>query len=262
MQKFLPFLLLAMPFFCFSQVVPRTLLSGKVIADSIDVENVRVINTTTNIEAVTDRFGEFTIFVKPKDTLIFAGSAFESKVMVIEPDDLLYERLKIRLGMAVNMLDEVIVYPTKLTGDLESDSRRIKTKDIPMPNMKLVPKYYAVDAQTKLNNNESMPVLESALQGVNFVAIGKFVGKIFGKTETKTKPIRIKEDNVLFADAVKLKFSYHFFTKTLGINHDEIGLFLNFCDTEEVREESLLSADKEFELTDYLIRKSVDFRKR
>ena len=263
MKHTLLFLFMLLPFSVYSQIEPRKLLRGKIVADSLNVENVTVNNVNTNLSAVTDRFGEFWINAREHDTLVFSGLAFEAKSMVVEKSDFEFEMLKIKLGMVVNALKEVIIYPTKLTGNLDSDSRKIKTKEILLPaSGKLPTKYYEVDANTKIKTNPSNPVMESALQGVNFLALGKLIKNIFVKPKPKSTELPYVEPDMIFADAVKLKFSYHFFTETLKIKHEEIGLFLNFCDTPEVREKRLLSSEKTFELTDYLISKGEEFHKK
>ena len=77
----------------------------------------------------------------------------------------------------------------------------------------------------------------------------------------KPKQTKIVDEtaSLLFDDVVKQKFSYHFFTQTLKLERDEIGLFLNFADTPEVRERHLLLPANQFELIEYLIQKSAVF---
>jgi hypothetical protein len=59
---------------------------------------------------------------------------------------------------------------------------------------------------------------------------------------------------------VKEKFTYYFFTETLGLKHEEIGLFLGYCENDP-KVKALLAPDKEIELIDFLIFKSDEYKK-
>lgn len=260
MKNKLLFFFIVFPTLVFSQDTARKLLLGQVVTDSLEVENVTVMNKTSHIFAITDRFGKFSIYAREKDTLVFSAVSFRSRTLVVENTDFDYELLKIRLDVIVNELQEVIISPIRLTGNLESDSRKIKVKTLQVPGgMALGKKYYPADSHSKVAN-QAMPALESPLQGINFIQIAKDIIGLFVKRGT-AKPKPEKLSFMTFSDAVKQQFSYHFFTQTLKLANDEIGLFLNFCDTDEVAEKRLLAPGNEFELTDYLIKKSEEFHK-
>lgn len=262
MKYKLLFIFIVFPLFVFSQQTERKLLLGQVLADTMDVDNITVHNVETNIFAVTDQFGKFAIFAREKDTLVFTSMTFSSRSLTVDESD--FEMLlKIKLDVVVNQLAEVIVSPIRLTGDLNADSKKFKNKLAlsPMRGMKLEPKDYTPDNRTKMGKNESMPVGESALQGINFNKIGAMIIGLFGGSKPKeVKPVK-KRTFLIFADAVKQRFSYHFLTQTLKVAHDDIGLFLNFCDTEEVEQHDLLLPENELQLTEFLILKSKEFHK-
>lgn len=232
----------------------RRLLVGQVVADSIDVENITVANMSADIVTVTNIRGEFSIYAKEKDTLIFSGLLFNPRNLILRESDLSGELFEVKLDGNINLLDEVVIYRVKLTGDLAADSRRIVTTPSPTfpSSAKLV-----IDRYKGANaiENIAMPSNESTLQGMDLLEIGSMLAGIFGKSKKK-EPMQ-EYSTELFADIARRKFSDYFFTNTLQINEDDIGLFLAFCDTPEAR--VLTGPDKAIELTDYMIKMGEKF---
>lgn len=229
----------------------RQLLRGQLIADSIKVERITVLNVTSNIKAISDNNGHFTIYAMPKDTLYFSSVTFRPAMLILKKEHFENEKLEIRLEVNVTVLDEVVIIP--LTGDLKRDSNKKKTLQITS----------GLDSGNIIKNTypkEKAPVnkalyQESQLQGVDFVQIYRMIFKKKEKEDTGEQYLK----GGTFADAVKERYTHHFFTKTLKIPHDEIGLFLNYCD--KGRETYLLlNPDKEFQLTDYLVAKAAEYK--
>lgn len=248
------FLFLLIPFIGFSQKEPRQLLRGRAVADSLQVDNISVKNITSNIGAVTDTKGNFTIYARPTDTLVFSGISFRNAMLVLKKEHFTEARLIIRLDVNVTVLDEVIISP--LTGNLEKDSRKAKTKNVVPFNSGSIVRDTTYQFKYSQNINTALPQNESQLQGVDFVKIYK---KIFRpKKKKKEEPKQYAQRN--FAEVAQELYTHYFFTETLKIPHDEIGLFLTYCDNGE-QTRQLLDPAKEFELTDYLIDKSYEYLK-
>lgn len=254
-------LLLLFPCFLFSQFVPRQIFRGKIVSDTLAVERVTITNISSNIVAITDDFGKFSIYAKAKDTLIISSVAFDTVRLIVEESDFGFEVLKIKLDVSVNVLDEVIIKPIKLTGDLASDSKKIKTVGSPLlKGEKLAPRDYEISSTTKPVNSVNGNV-DKSLDGINFIAIGEMLYKVIFKPKPKKDKSYDKRTFLIFADVVKEKFTYHFFSNTLNLKNEEIPLFLNFADTNEVSKNKLLKYENEFLLIEYLIKKSEEFRK-
>ena len=188
-----------------------------------------------------------------------ASSVFKSKKLVLNENDFKVIVLKIKLEEFINELDEVIVTPSTLSGDLEKDAKNIKVTDKQsafngkeIADMQMEKDFQSTQFNTAMPSDLSIPY------GMDFVKIGKMVGKLFGKEKSKEKPVVFTSDKN-FQAAVKDKFTYHFFTETLELKHDEIGLFLNYCDADpNVRK--LLATNKEIDLIDFLISKSKEYK--
>lgn len=246
--------------FSWAQLVPREILRGQVISDSAVVERETIFNKSSNQGAVSDDFGYFTIYARPSDTLVFSSVGFKPAVLVLNELDFKVKVMIVKLDIKVNELDEVIVTPNSLSGDLVKDNRNLKVTMIdPKTDSKqtIIDTKYELDAQSTLKNS-AMPSDGSIQYGMDFVRIGKDVLKLFGKKEG-TKEANYTSDKI-FQEVVQEKFTYYFFTQTLGLKQDEIGLFLSYCESDQ-RVKALLAPDKEIELIDFLIFKSDEYKR-
>jgi len=262
MRNKLLFVLLVFSTFSFSQELPRELLKGIVVSDSLEVENITIDNVTAKKVTTTDGNGNFSLMVKEKDTLVFSGVNFKSSVLIISYTHLSEAVLKIKLKVKVNELEELIVRPYTLTGNLETDSKNLKvqTIDLNLGNMDFSvfdPEFNKTDNALK----SITPGTGNAFNGVNFVELGKLVGGKLFKRKPKPKRIEFITDKI-FSDAVKEKFSPQFFTQTLKLKPEEIDLFLAFCDDSSPESRDLLNPKKEFALIDFLIKKSEEYLKK
>ncbi len=262
MKKNKLLLLLALFFaqFSFAQLGSREIIKGQIISDSTAIDNVTVFNISSNKGAVTDNLGLFTMYARPTDTLVFSSVIFKSKKLVLTENDFKVVVLKIKLEEYINELDEVIVTPTTLSGDLEKDARNIKVTDMKgafdsgqIADLQMEKDFQSTQFNTAMPSDLSIPY------GMDFIKIGKMVGKLFGKEKSKEQPVVFTSDKN-FQEAVKDKFTYHFFTETLGLKHEEIGLFLNYCDSDP-NVKKLLATHKEIDLIDFLISKSKEYKK-
>lgn len=254
-NKLLYVILLLVPLLSFSQKELRKVLNGQVISDSLLVENITVLNKSSNIRAVTDEIGNFTIYAKPRDTLFFSGIAFRDAQLVLNKEHFEEAKLVVRLDVDVNVLDEVIVTP--LTGNLAADAKKIKIKD-----------YSGYDSSGLLDPNDirnyqfkdpnnALPQTESNLTGIDF----KRLYRLLVKKKQKKTTEEPGTPSIPFSAAAKERFTHYFYTETLKIPHNEIGLFLAFCE-KDPQSALLLHPDKEFELIDFLVLKSKEYREK
>lgn len=258
--KLLFVLLLLLPVMAFAQKRPRQILHGKVIADSLQVDRLSVMNINSRIGAVTDEDGFFTIYARPTDTLFFSSITFRSMHLVLKEKDFIESTLIVKLDVNVTLLDEVVINPKVLSGQLDKDSKNTKT----LRATSDMDSYKAITTDVPrptANVNTALPsnVAGSPLTGVD---LGKIYRTFFKKRKKKDAgEIYGQEKDRPFQETVKERFTHHFFIETLKIPHEEIGLFLNFCD--KGKETSwMLDPKSEFQLTEYLVSKSKEYLKK
>lgn len=246
----------------FSQELPRTLLQGLVVSDSLEVENITIDNVTAKKVTSTDEKGNFRLMVKEKDTLVFSGISFKSSVLVITSSHMDEAVLKIKLKVRVNELEELIVRPYTLSGNLETDTKHLKVKTVGLNLVNLdfsnpSPKNNKADNALK----NITPGSGNQFNGVDFIALGKMIGGKLFKSKPKPKRIEFVSEKI-FSEAVKEKFNPSFFTQTLKLKTEEIDLFLAFCDDTSPENRNLLNPKNEFALIDFLLKKSEEYLKK
>ena len=91
----------------------------------LGVSDVHVMNTSAKRATITNELGDFAIQVTLGDTLLFSAVQFKRKTMVINAAILESKVVFVPLEEFVNELDEVVVRPFDLSGDLTKDMQQM-----------------------------------------------------------------------------------------------------------------------------------------
>lgn len=256
--------------FLFSQEMERKILKGRIVAESLEVENLTVFNITSNIGAVTNVDGKFSIKARATDTLYIQGISFDSKKYVLTDKDFWLEELEIKLYVKVTELNEVEVTPYTLTGNLKEDTKRIQVYGEAFYAIDAnVVKHYEDDVRSGTPVNTAMynPFAPNG-DNFNFILIGKGIGKLLGvKGNPKKNSERVFEERRLrdiqtksFSDHMFERFSHNFFVETLKIKQEDIPMFLQFAEM-PIQDLSLfLRPEYEMQLIEYLTTKAKNFK--
>lgn len=254
--------------FLFSQGIERELLRGKILADSVDVENITIFNISTNIGVISDSKGKFSIKARVADTLYFQGLSFVSKKYALTEKDFLVEELEIQLKVNVNELNEVVITPSTLTGNLKEDTKKINVYELSPVDMSKVVYYddkrFSSDNKVTTNTNH----FASNGSNINFKVIGKQIGKWIGiKTDSKKNAREMMEERKLreiqsksYADHIKERFSHHFFVNIIKIENEDIPAFLAYSEMSSFELAKFLKPENELQLIEYLVEKAKKFK--
>jgi hypothetical protein len=252
----------------FSQAIERKVLRGKIVADSIEVENLTVYNITSNKGAITDIDGKFSINARPTDTLFVQGVSFESKKYILTQKDFWLPILEIKLHIKVTELNEIVVTPYSLTGNLKEDTKRIQVYGEAFTGIdaKKV-KYYEDDVRSGTPVNSAMPAL-LAPTGVNFLGIIVGLVNLAGlMPDPKSNAEQVFEERRIrdlqsksFTEHIYERFSHSFFVETLKINNEDIPMYMSFAELNVYELSPLLKSENELKLIDYLILKADEFK--
>lgn len=254
----------------FGQHIERKVLKGRIVADSIEVENLTVFNITSNIGAVTNSDGKFSIKARATDTLYIQGISYESKKYILNDKDFWLEELEIRLQVRITELNEVEITPYTLTGIVEVDIKRIQVygEGFTKIDAKKI-MHYEDDVRLGTPTNTAMPS-QFAPNGsnFNFIAMGAGLVSLLVKDrntkeyseqvfeERRQKDIQSKS----FSDHIFERLPHHFFIDTLKIKHEDIPLFLQLAEM-PINDLSLfLKPENEFQLIEYLTSKAKMFK--
>jgi hypothetical protein len=226
--------------FCLGQTLIRKPLRGRVVNDSVKVESGSVFNMNSKTRSFISSQGLFDIMAKTNDTLLFLSFGLKSKKIVLTDKDFAVLLLTVKLDTHITPLEEVVVKKTFIKPNLGNIQRIIDTE-------------YFEDKQSSLDN----PLMPSEIKyGMDIDRIGKMIWKSFFKDNpNKEKDIDYGD----FSDIVPKRIHAFFFTNTLKLKEDEIGLFLIYCENDP-RAKALLKPESEFELIEFLINKNEEFK--
>lgn len=171
----------------------QKLLRCKVVADSVSVAGINVVNLVNEKSAVTNGSGEFYMLAKEGDLLVLQSENFEYCRKLIEDADIKKEIVLIKMIPKAVALDEVVVRQKSVRDDLikrHSDHRDF------------------TPAERKLYTATTGPV-------------DILVNAISGRTKTLKKELNVEMKERLLA-RVETLYEDNYYTETLKIPQDYI----------------------------------------
>ncbi|NER09285.1 CarboxypepD_reg-like domain-containing protein [Muriicola jejuensis] len=228
--------------FGFSQNEDRRPLRGQVLYRNVPVPNENVINTTAERATITNDKGEFLINVREGDELVFTAVNYQIEILKITPEILQKNRLVVEVNEKVTELDEVTVSPEN------------QKKFLQLQNEEFKEYVYETDATSEFRNIAMDPSGVQMRDGLNFRNIFKALFLSGNKDETAERaPLKVSE-------VLRQVYDDDFFVRDLQLTQDQIDAFLVYCDN-NLPAQSLLRKDNEFQLIDFLVNQSKEFRK-
>ena len=230
-------LLLALAQFSFSQ--ERELIQGKVIYRNINVPAANVINNTSQTSTITNDQGEFDIFAKEGDEIIFSSVQYIIRRVRVNDEILKNKRLIVQINQRVRELDEVVITPDDTDKFLDLKEEQFKGFD------------YLADKSTKIEN--IITDNRQVVNGLNFVNIFKLLSSL---VDSKSEEEKL---SILPSEALPLILEENFFTDILKLEFFEVNDFLLQLDLDpEIKQ--LIIRKNQFLLIDYLLNKSDTYK--
>ncbi|NNE01597.1 MAG: hypothetical protein HKN52_00395 [Eudoraea sp.] len=225
-----------------SQEEGRIPLRGQVLYRNSVVPYENVINTTSERATITNDKGAFLIYVKEGDELVFTAVNYQIEIITVTAEILKKNRLVVEVNEKITELDEVTVSPENQKKFLELQNEDFKEYE------------YETDATGEVRNIALDPTVRGMQDGLNFVNIFKalFLSKD-GDDDSDKAPLKVSE-------VLRQVYNDEFFVLDLKLPQDKIDAFLLFCDT-QLPAQSLLKKDNEFQLIEFLVTQSLEFRK-
>lgn len=253
----------------YAQEIERISVDGKIIVSSDDKEGVTVYNTTSNKGTVTDENGEFQIAVALNDKVEFGALQFKDFTVTITEDIIKSKKLTVILVEEVNKLDEVVILPFGLTGNLGADLENVRTYNVSLDAIYFGLDHiedfeFSPDYKTKADNlafNEYNPRVEHMLNVVNLA--GFIVSQVADLENVKLKSNAKKEKIVKktpFKEALD-KYSYNYIHVNFNIPLDCVESFVDYVEEQGV-DETLLAEDREVQFLERITQLSKSFLKK
>ncbi|NNK81676.1 MAG: hypothetical protein HKO92_01005, partial [Flavobacteriaceae bacterium] len=153
----------------------------------------------------------------------------------------------------VNKLDEVIILPYGLTGDLKTDVTSAKTIN---PNLDAI--YFGLE---NMNAFEFSDDYKSEVVNSTMTPHELKYGTDFRKIiEGLLKPLfkKTKEIKLTSKETFRTKYSAQYLLKRLDIPKEDIGFFIDYVEEQDI-DPNMLETGNEFMFLDYLIKESKVF---
>ena len=217
----------------------RRPIKGQLLYKNTKVVAANVVNNTAQTNTITDSEGAFEIEVLLGDEIIFSSVQYRIRSVKITEEILSKNRLVVSVNENINELKEVVVTTDDVEKFLDLKEEEFKGFD------------YEKDKSSQLVNRAFND--RQLSDGIDFVNIAKLLARAFGN-KSSDEQMQMKPSEVL-----PLVFEDSFFEVDLGLDKSDIITFLEFIDN-RMKTRELLKKDKEFQLIDFLINESKEFK--
>lgn len=235
LKKILFFILIIQ--FSYSQ--NRELIQGKVIYRNIDVPAANVINNTAQSSTITNDQGEFEIYAKEGDEIIFSSVQYIIRTVRVNKEILENKRIIVQINQRVRELDEVVITPDDTQKFLDLKEEQFKGFD------------YVADKSTKIQN--VLTDNRQVVNGLNFVNIFKLLSSIVDAKSDEEKL------NIIPSEVLPYVLEENFFSGVLELESFEINDFLSKLDS-DTEMKNLILEKNQFLIIDYLLNKADTYK--
>nr|WP_299000688.1 carboxypeptidase-like regulatory domain-containing protein [uncultured Allomuricauda sp.] len=237
------------------------LLKGKVVSINKDVQDVTVQNLNSGKATITKKDGSFSILVNLNDTLVFSAVQLKRKEIPVSKD--IYNSNFVRINMEefVNELDEVVVQPYNLTGDLNKDLGGLQLeKDVSAEALRLPNAEVRIISQSenKLNDADNGKFLYIVPMGIA-LNINKTLNRLSGRTKMLKNRVKL-DGEYKNMQQIEGRYLDSVLVSHLKIPSDKIYDFFYYCQMDEEFKKIRQTPD-ELILWEFLLQKSKTYRK-
>ncbi|NRD20892.1 hypothetical protein HNV08_12620 [Winogradskyella eckloniae] len=253
-----------------AQDIDRVSVNGRIVVASEDKEGVTVYNSSSNKGTITDENGVFKIAVALNDVVEFGALQFKDFNVIISESVIESKQLTVILVEEVNKLDEVVLLPFGLTGNLNTDFENVRTYNVDLDaiyfGLDHIDEFeFSADYKTEAENlafNEYHPRMEHMLNLINVTGfLMKQIVNIDGVSLDHIKFKSEKEKQHIEKTPFKKAlddYSVNFVHTNFNIPLNQIEAFTDYVETEGV-DESLFDDDKEMQLLERITQLSKSF---
>lgn len=243
------FLLLA--FAAHGQSLVSRELEGKVYSEDGDVAATHVLNTTTERAAITDLNGYFKITVALNDTIVFSAVQYKRKEIVITQSILDSKFINVPLENTLTELDEVVVMPYNLTGDMSRDADRLGKERIITASTLGLPNAYVkplTKAERQLYAATANP----------YMSFDPLINAITGRTKYLKNQVKREK---AYSRTERVKAFYHdsLIVADLKIPQEKIDDFMYFCEIDSSFQTTVDTHDR-LKIWEFMVNKGELYR--
>lgn len=211
----------------------RQIISGQIQATTNDLEGITIYNLSSNRGTVSSAEGKFKIAVQLNDRLHIESLQFKTITVVIDDKIMTSKQLKVSLVDDVNELNQVVVSPYDLTGNLDTDIENSKVLQqiiFTMPdinNLELPSDYKTGVTNTVLNE-------QTFVNGVDFIAVGAMLFKALFPKRNKSNRKDAKRyaiPDIIAKNPLTDQYTLDEISRVFEIPKPKVQEFVNHVDT-------------------------------
>jgi len=232
----------------------EVLIDGKITNNSPDIEGIHVLNLTSLVATITTKDGTFQIRGKVNDTVLISSIQYKIQKIILTKEQIQAKKLTILLVPNVTELDEVVVKPHNLSGNLSRDLRenitsyeKVRPSKLGLPNAYAKPK------------TQPERRLYEATSGGGIIPIFPIINAITGRTKRLKNQVKL-ERNERKLEATKTQFDEKIYSDFLKISVDRINDFIYYCAADSAFIAVQQTGDTILML-ELLKKKSIEYRK-
>ena len=256
-------ILLFLPFCLFSQDIERIIVSGKVTAPmGEDIEGITIYNVSSQKGTVTSPDGLFELKVAENDRISVTALQFSTFVVIVDEGVIESKKMGIYLNPVVNQLEEVIVRPYDLLGNITADVNKIKTANV-VPQWDLSYESlefdyeFSADQYTSVKGNKAEEAFFNGQRQATLNFIG-LAGLLFPKKKKRTFK-ELNEDKNYVARSLRQRFSNSYLSTIFEIEEEQANEFIYYVE-ENGMQSSWLKEENEIRLLDFMYHKSEAYK--
>tara|TARA_R110002020_G_scaffold293535_5_gene509129 strand:- start:48541 stop:49317 length:777 start_codon:yes stop_codon:yes gene_type:complete len=230
----------------------RVMIEGQLIVPKGgDPEGIVIYNTTSEKGTITDRTGVFTLAVANQDEILVQSLQFTPVTVKVNRGILNSKKMTISLRETVTPLEEIVVSPYDLTGDIVADVNRVNVNE-GAPNINFAAVNMLDGTYDSMSAPENVALDDATWKyGLNFVNIFK---ALYNKREKDSTTFEITAE-----DELAKMYDNVFFKQNLDIKEENIGDFLDYAANNGLNKE-MLEQGNELNLIQFLLNKREAYK--
>lgn len=252
----------------FGQEITRVLVKGKLTAPiGEDIEGISIYNRSSEVGTVSQEDGTFELKMAENDRVLITALQFQAFTVIIDKGIIDNRSLNIYLNPSVNLLEEVIVRPYDLTGNVQVDVGRVKVYDF---DSKLSLDYKTLefesdfqdDAQSRIRDVVSEEVSNLNMMQYGFTPLGflNFLSKDKKKDRRDRSLIKLEKQESV-STSLRQRYNVYYFKEAYKIPEERYDDFIYFVQ-EQGLPEGYLKSENEIRLLTFLKQQSIIYLER
>lgn len=226
---------------------------GKVYHKNRSVPDVHVMNISSQKATITNALGFFSIPAAVGDTILFTAVQLQHKTIIVSTSILESKNINVYMDDFVNILDEVVLTPYNLSGELGRDMQNLGPEQVFVASTLGLPNAY-VTPPTMAERK-----LYEATTGGGIVPLNPIINAITGRTKY-LKSVRDLERKYARTGRVRAFYPDSLYVSELQIPKSKIPDFMYYCEVDSTFNDIVDTRDK-LRIWEFLKIKSKAYRK-